>query len=188
MRITGGTFRSRAISSPRGDETRPTSDRVREALFSILTSRADGPALEGARVLDLYAGTGALGLEALSRGAAQVVFVERRRETLTALRANIASLGVEKETRVISRSVESVMGEAVGDLGAFDVIFADPPYADVQSGAAPRTLDRILGAGALAAGGLFVLEHASKTSSPTLKSVTCLDFRRYGDTQITFYR
>lgn len=100
-------------------------------------------AIAGARVLDLYAGTGALGLEALSRGAIRATFVEKRREAVAALRSNIADLGVSESTRLVSRSVESASGgESLG--GPFDLVFADPPYADVQSGTALRALGRLL--------------------------------------------
>src|ERR1700723_2294722 len=98
MRITGGSLRSRAIRAPRGHSTRPTSDRVRESLFGILESAGR---VEGARVLDLYAGTGALALEALSRGAARAVLVESSRDALAVVRGNVASLGMEERARVV---------------------------------------------------------------------------------------
>src|SRR5262249_3327716 len=129
MRITGGVHRSRNLVAPRGQATRPTSDRVREALFAIL--RADPP-IHGPRVLDLYAGTGALALEALSRGAAFAVLVERGKEALDAIRANVAALGVAAEARVVSVPVERAargVQTAATALGgeAFDLVFVDPP-------------------------------------------------------------
>jgi 16S rRNA (guanine966-N2)-methyltransferase len=181
MRLTGGAFRSRRLVTPRGDATRPTSDRVREALFSILGHRC---AFEGARVLDLYAGTGALGLEAVSRGAASAVFVERRREALAALRENIAALGVGARSRVIAGSVEGSTGE-IGH--GFDIVFADPPYADVAAGAAVKALERIIAAGGLLPAGVLVLEHASKTAAPSIGPLAAYDSRTYGDTEISFY-
>ena len=181
------------LKSPRGDETRPTSDRVREALFSMLEARCG---LVEARVLDLYAGTGALGLEALSRGANHATFVERRREALVALRENVDALGVGTQSRILGRAVE-MLGSARGGGGGtgtealggpFEVIFADPPYADVQSGAAPRALGRVLSDDLLSSEeALFVLEHSSKTPAPSLPKLRCLETRVYGDTQISFY-
>lgn len=112
MRITGGTFRSRAIRAPRGSATRPTSDRVREALFGILTSAGVLDGSPPPRVLDLYAGTGALGLEALSRGAAEATFVESGREALAVLRENIAALGVEGRTHVVAADVGAAAARA----------------------------------------------------------------------------
>src|SRR5437899_4832041 len=106
MRITGGEHRSRGLVAPRGHATRPTSDRVREALFAILGAMQPMQSIEGARVLDLYAGTGALALEALSRGASCAVMVERGREALDAIRANVAALGVAAVARVVAAPVE----------------------------------------------------------------------------------
>jgi 16S rRNA (guanine966-N2)-methyltransferase len=141
--------------------------------------------LRDARTLDLYAGTGALGLEALSRGAAHVTFVERRREALAALRDNVAALGVGDAARVVGRPVEAIEGEL---SGPFDLIFADPPYADVQSGAAPRALGRVLEGSVLCSDeAVMVLEHSSKTKAPSLATLTLVETRAYGDTQISFY-
>ena len=184
MRITGGELRSRALKAPRGNDTRPTSDRVREALFSILIAR--GGVLTGARVLDLYAGTGALGLEAISRGAAAVVFVERSREALAVLRANVASLGVGDRTVVVAAAVEKA-DKALGAGGSrFGLVFADPPYADVKSGVATRALEAILPR--LEPAGLLVLEHASRDAAPPLAHLTLEESRTYGDTCVSFYR
>src|SRR5437867_231202 len=125
MRVIGGTDRGRRLAAPRGFSTRPTAGRVREALFDIL-----GPAVAGMRVLDLFAGTGAIGIEALSRGAARAVFVERGRDALRALRANLAALHLSRDRARV------VAGDAVATLPAlgrselpFDLVFLDPPYA-----------------------------------------------------------
>src|SRR3984893_15924457 len=123
MRITGGIYRSRALHAPRGLATRPTSDRVREALFGILSAAG---AVEGARVLDLYAGTGALALEALSRGASRAILVESSRNALAALRANVTSLGLEKRTWIAATDVGRA-ARRLADKGPFDLVFADPP-------------------------------------------------------------
>lgn len=181
MRITAGLYRSRVLVAPRGDATRPTSDRVREALFSILSARIT---FEGARVLDLYAGTGALGLEALSRGAASATFVEKGRDALAALRKNIDALALRERCRILARAVEG--GAELS--GPFDLVFADPPYADVQSGEATRAVERVLAGGGLAEGGLLVLEHASKTAAPEVQPLGApYDTRVYGDTAVSFY-
>jgi 16S rRNA (guanine966-N2)-methyltransferase len=179
MRITGGQYRSRPLKAPKGSLTRPTSDRVREALFSILGSRAAAES-----VLDLYAGTGALGLEAVSRGAASAVFVERSKEALAALEANVQSLGVADRVRVLAQPVERA---ARGLAGArFDLIFADPPYADVESGAAVRALEALI-VPLMSTGALLVLEHASRDPSPDIAGLVESDARTYGDTSLTFY-
>ena len=184
MRITGGRHRSRTLRAPRGSLTRPTSDRVREALFGIL---AAGGAIEGARVLDLYAGTGALGLEALSRGAADATLVEASRAALGALRANVDALGLAARTRVVEADVERA-AERIAASGPFDIVFADPPWALVDAGTAPRALAHIVSAGALAAGGRVVLEHSSRTSPPAVDRLVRVDTRVYGDTALTFYK
>src|SRR5688500_5845100 len=121
MRIIAGTLGGRRLQAPAGDDTRPTADRVREALFSIL-----GPPPEGARVLDLCAGAGGLGLEALSRGAASAVFVDADRRAIEALRANIEALGVGATSQVHKGDARTQLRKLAGP---FDWVFADPPYA-----------------------------------------------------------
>jgi 16S rRNA (guanine966-N2)-methyltransferase len=184
MRITGGIYRSRALRAPRGDATRPTTDRVREALFAILSSAG---ALEGARVLDLYAGTGALALEALSRGAASATLVESAREALAALRANLAALGVEDRARVLAAEVARAIPRlASGD--PFDLVLADPPWSQVEDGDAVRALAALARSGALSTEALVVLEHAARTPVPALEGLALTDARRYGDTALAFYK
>ncbi len=205
MRITGGTHRSRALVAPRGQATRPTSDRVREALFSILAARG---AIEGARVLDLYAGTGALALEALSRGAARATLVEKGREALAALRANVAALELEGRADVIGAPVERAAAGLSG--GGFELVLVDPPYAEVTGGDALRAVERVVAAGALADGAIVVLEHAparggggapkpepkdasgreggaEEARAPAIAGLTHEVTRRYGDTCLSFY-
>ncbi len=184
MRITGGILRSRHLRAPRGDATRPTSDRVREALFGILGS--DG-LVEGARVLDLYAGTGALGMEALSRGAIRATFVESSRPALSAIQANIAALGLRERTRVLAGDVRDVFRRLAGE-GPFDLVFADPPWTLVDRGDAQRAIDEVLGAIALADGALVVLEHAARSSTPSLAGLALDRTRRFGDTALAFYK
>jgi 16S rRNA (guanine966-N2)-methyltransferase len=175
LRIVAGRLGGRRLVAPRDSETRPTSERVREALFSIL-----GP-IEG-EVLDLYAGSGALGFEALSRGASRVVFVESRRPALDALRENARALGVEPAVSLIPRPVERA-----SPGGPFSLILADPPYALVHGGQAPRVLGALLAAGALAPGGVLVLEHASRTEPPPLEGLFLRECRRYGDTALSIH-
>ena len=152
MRITGGRLGRRPIDAPPGDATRPTTDRVREALFSALASRVD---LDGARVLDLFAGSGALGLEALSRGASAVTFVERHAATLAVAHRNAAALGVESAGRFVRADALAWLGRPAST--PFDVVFADPPYALAEL---PGLPDRVRPH--LAPDGLFVLEHDAR--------------------------
>jgi 16S rRNA (guanine966-N2)-methyltransferase len=183
MRITGGTLRSRTLRAPRGTATRPTTDRAREALFNILGSESR---IEGARVLDLYAGTGALAIEALSRGAAHATFVESARAALAVLRSNISALGLIGQASVVSGDVRSVKSRVAHD-GPFDIIFADPPWALVDTGEAAEALVEVVAIGALAEGGVVVLEHAARSTPPGLEGLELRERRRFGDTAIAFY-
>ena len=156
MRIIAGSFRSRTLQAPAGLATRPTSDRLRETLFNVLAAR-----IEGARFLDLYAGSGAVGIEALSRGAAEVVFVERSAAALKVLRGNLARLGLAGGSRIVGRSVGGFL-RAPDACGRFDLVFLDPPYD------AAREYEAVLGAlsggasGVLADGAMVVAEHRRK--------------------------
>jgi 16S rRNA (guanine966-N2)-methyltransferase len=195
MRITGGTLRSRAIRAPSGPATRPTTDRVREALFGILTS-AGG--ISGARVLDLYAGTGALAFEALSRGAEEAVVVESSREALAVLRANVASLDLGAKVRIVAGDVARavrrlVQAPARAEPAAvgprpFDLVFADPPWATIEAGGPGEALAALAAGGGVADEGRIVLEHASRTIPLDVEGLLRLDTRRYGDTALTFYK
>ena len=189
MRITGGSWRSRALKAPRGTATRPTSDRVREALFSMLVASgllpADGPAdgaTDGPRVLDLYAGTGALAFEALSRGASAAVLVESARDALAVIRQNAQALGAEKRISLFDTKVERAIPRIAGP---FAIVFLDPPYADV---ATPAFASVLAGAAALVAPeGALVLEHASTDEPPAIPGLEVDRTRRYGDTTVTLY-
>lgn len=158
MRLTGGRLARRTLTAPKGDATRPTTDRVREALFSALTVRLS---LDGARVADLFAGSGALGFEALSRGAAHATFVESHGPTLAVARANAAALDVQAACRFVRAdalawlAAPSAQAHQPADL--FDVVFADPPYAlPALPGLPARARPH------LAPSGLFVLEHDAR--------------------------
>jgi 16S rRNA (guanine966-N2)-methyltransferase len=167
VRIVAGTFGGRRLATPKDGRVRPTADRVREAWMSILA-----PALPGARVADLFAGSGALGLEALSRGAGSVEFVELAAASLAALRANIAALGVEGATHV--RRGDALRFAEKLPPGAFDIVLADPPYA---SDAAERlvALFRVTPFARI-----LSVEHRADLDLPGD------DTRRYGDTALTF--
>jgi 16S rRNA (guanine966-N2)-methyltransferase len=211
MRVIAGTFRGRQLRAPRGSTTRPTSDRVREALFSILGD------VEGAHVLDLFAGTGALGIEALSRGAASAVFVERDRHALFALRANLGALGLQAaadpdvadpgmadphvagphaagpgiagahtdtspRVQVRAHDASKALQAAVAKGEVYDLVFVDPPYG--QAGAWAPRLDVALPQ-VLAPEGVVVVE--SDRRVPLLLGLPVQRQRRYGDTSITIH-
>jgi 16S rRNA (guanine966-N2)-methyltransferase len=180
MRITGGTHRSRALVAPSGDRTRPTSDRVREALFGILASQHR---VAGANVLDLYAGTGGLAYEALSRGADRATLVDGGRDAIVAAKKNAAALGFDARSLLIGSAVERATSAIVA-RGPFDLILVDPPYADVP--AALRVLAGLAAAGAFSAGALIVLEHATRDTPLLPSGLTTTDQRRYGDTSLLF--
>jgi 16S rRNA (guanine966-N2)-methyltransferase len=185
MRIVAGQHRGRPLFAPEGDVVRPTGDRAREALFNILAhgrlSAADGPAYAGARVLDAFAGTGALGLEALSRGAAYAVFIEDDRLALAALRRNIAALGEEKRTRIIATdALRPPRADAPCTLA-----FLDPPYPQGLAGAA---LDALHKAGWLAPGALCAVETAAREDLAAPPGFGLLDDRRYGKARLRFLR
>jgi len=154
---------------------------VREAIFSMLAS--DGLIEEGARVLDLYAGSGALGLEAISRGAGEAVLVEQGRDALAAIRENVRALEVDDRVRVIAGRVERAIGQIEGP---FAIIFLDPPYADVTT----DTFAKVLGAaaGLLGDQGALVLEHASGDVPRAIPRLTLDRTRRYGDTEVSLFR
>ena len=181
MRISGGIHRSRLLASPRGASTRPTSDRVREALFSILEARG---ALSGARVVDFYAGTGALGLEALSRGAAVATFVEHDRRALEALTRNIDALRERNRARILPVAAARATS-ALAEDGA-TLVFCDPPYAQLQ--AATALLAGVAEKHVLAEGATVVLEHATRdTPAPKTPALRETERRVYGDTTLTFF-
>lgn len=160
--------------------TRPTSDRVREALFSMLASRG---AVEAANVLDLYAGTGALGLEALSRGAAHATFVESDRRALETLHRNIAALREGHRTRVVPLPVARALAQLRGE--SYSLVLCDPPYAEVASGGASAILGQALPSFAETA--IVVLEHATRDATPQCAGLHHTETRAYGDTSVALY-
>jgi 16S rRNA (guanine966-N2)-methyltransferase len=176
LRIIAGEYRGRRIAVPPGVEVRPTADRVREALFSIL-----GSAVRKARVLDAYAGSGALGFEALSRGAAQATFVEADRRALRTLRANAAALGVAERCTVHHGRVIDLLGRGAV-AGPFDVVFADPPYEGTEAGAFLT-----LAASALAESGVVVVERDSRKEAAAVENLGRSRTARYGRCCLDFY-
>lgn len=180
MRIVGGTHRGRTIAAPKGSTTRPTTDRVREALMSSLGSRLDG--FYGAVVLDAFAGSGALGLEALSRGAARVTFVERDRNALAALRANITSLGVDSDATVVVGDVFPLAAAGVRG-GPFTLILLDPPYTLDQT-TVSGLLRRLAKTGSVAPGAVVSLEHAADQKVEWPEGFEPVSAKRYGTVAI----
>jgi 16S rRNA (guanine966-N2)-methyltransferase len=175
VRVVAGSYGGRRLVAPPGDETRPTSDRVREALFSVL-----GPSVGGARVLDLYAGSGALGIEALSRGAATAVFVDRAPAAIKAIRANLAALDIEAE--VLLMAARTALRTATRRGEAYDLVFLDPPYRhDAELG---RELSEALPA--VLAPGARVVSESDRRDRLAL-DLHLTDERRYGDTVIRIH-
>ncbi len=183
MRIVGGDFRGRALAAPSGRDTRPTADRLRQTIFDILAHGGHGEVVGGARVLDLFAGTGALGLEALSRGAAYALFVEEAVAARGAIRTNIEALNLTGRTRVFRRDATR-LGPA-GTVAPFSLVFADPPYG---KGLGEQALASALAGGWLRPGALIVLEEAASAEIAPIPGLAAIDTRRAGDTQIVFLR
>lgn len=178
MRVTGGRFGGRVLKPPADRAIRPSADRLREALFNVLVHRAENP-LEGADVIDLFAGTGALGLEALSRGAAYALFVDNGVEARALLRANIEALGVGGITRIFRRDATRL--GAAPEPGRFRLAFLDPPYEQELAGPALRALRD----GAwLYPGALAVVEESADVRVALPEGFTLDERRIYGDTQI----
>jgi 16S rRNA (guanine966-N2)-methyltransferase len=180
MRIVGGEFRGRALVAPAGSETRPTSDRVREALFNIL-AHGDYP-LKGARVIDLFAGAGALGLEALSRGASFALFVEEAAPARAAINRNIEALGLTGRTRTFRRDATD-LGKIQAGLKPFDLAFLDPPYARCLLSPALEALAR---GGWLAPGARLIAEMREGEAFTPPAAFVVTGERTYGETTIRF--
>lgn len=180
MRIVGGAFRGRPLATPKTNAIRPTSDRAREAVFNVIAHRY-GDHLDGARVLDLFAGTGALGLEALSRGASYGVFIEESAEGRGLIRTNVEAFGLSGRTKIFRRDATK-LGEA-GTLQPFDLVFADPPYG---KGLGELALVAARDGGWLKPGALCLVEEAAATPFQPPAGFTLDERRDYGDTTIAF--
>ncbi len=177
LRIIGGQFRSRVLASFKGEDIRPTADRVKESLFNILS-----PRLYGARVLDLFCGSGALGLESLSRGAREAVFNDVSEDSLAVLRKNIAMLDVQEKAKVYRLDYAQCLSAV---RGPFDIIFVDPPY---RSAYGMDAVARIARRGILSAEGVVVLERDMPCADETPAAPFVLaDERKYGKTYLSFF-
>ena len=179
MRIIAGEFKGRRLAAVKG-RIRPTSDKVREAIFNIL-----GPAVVEAKVLDLFAGTGALSLEALSRGAADAVLVEDQSAALGVLQRNLETLGLKDRVRVLALPVAGALRKLAAQREQFNLIFLDPPYG---RGLALEALKALQVSGLLQSGARIVAEHSQRETLPEqVGRLTLSQARRYGDTQVAFY-
>jgi 16S rRNA (guanine966-N2)-methyltransferase len=179
-RVTAGSRRGRLLKTPPGRATRPTTALVREALFNII-----GDSIRGARVLDLFAGAGTLGVEALSRGAASATFVERDGACATIVAKNLAATGFAQQGDVANVDAIDWLRAHGGDLGAYNLLLLDPPYQDsVMLTAALQALDRA----PLRNEALLVVEHHRSQPLPTLERLSLVRDRDYGATRLTFFR
>lgn len=185
MRIVAGALKGRAIVAPEGQGTRPTSDRARQALFNVLEHAAWAEPLEGARVLDLFAGSGALGFEAISRGAAFCLFVETDDAARGAIRENVDAFSLFGQTRVHRRSATD-LGVRPGSAGEpFDLVFLDPPYGQ---GLGEQALARLVEEGWLKPGAMVVFERGSGEPEIETPGYVRLDARDYGAARVLFLR
>ncbi len=180
MRIVGGRFRGRSLAGPRSDAIRPTSDRLRETIFNILAHGYDDP-VPGARVLDLFAGTGAMGLEALSRGAAFAVLVDEGAQARGLIRENVEALGLGAVARLFKRDATR-MGR-IERMEPFGLAFCDPPYG---RDLAPRALASCLQGGWLVPGALVVVEEAQGAEITLPDGIAEIERRDYGETRVIF--
>ena len=179
MRIIAGTARGMRLKAPRGKEVRPTSDRVREALFSIISRR-----LAGAVFLDLYAGSGAVGIEALSRGAEKAVFVDHKRENVLLIKENLAKTGFMEKTRVIKGDVEITLTRLARNNYKADLVFLDPPYNFTRMN---ELIEKVIASRVVDEQGLVIIEHDYHNRRWTDKFPEARQ-KRYGDTCLTFIK
>ena len=180
MRIVGGRFSGRTLAAPKSQAIRPTADRLRESLFNIL-AHSYGDPVRDARVLDLFAGTGALGLEAMSRGATFALFIDDGAEARALIRGNVEALGLGGTTRIFRRDATRL--GPVHPVEPFTLAFLDPPY---RQGLAERSLASLRDGGWLAAGALVVVEEAAAASFPVPADYEEAERRRYDDTELIF--
>src|ERR1700755_763928 len=185
MRIVSGDFRGRAIAAPEGSATRPTSDRARQAVFNILEHAAWSNGLRDVRVIDLFPGSGALGFEALSRGASFCLFVETDEAARGAIRDNVDAMHLFGRTRVHRRDATDLGVRPGADGPAFDLAFLDPPYG---KGLGERALERLAAGGGLAPGAIVVFERGSGEAAFDGPGFASLDARDYGAARVHFLR
>ena len=185
MRIVSGEFRGKTLAAPSGERTRPTSDRARQAVFNILEHAAWSPGLRDVRVIDLFAGSGALGFEALSRGAAFCLFVETDEAARGAIRENVDTLSLFGRTRVHRRDATDLGQRPGGDGPAFGLAFLDPPYA---KGLGEIALAKLAAGGWLAPEALIVFERGADEADFAVENFEKLDARDYGAARVHFLR
>lgn len=184
MRVIGGTAGGRRLAAPRGDRVRPTADRVKEALFSILSSLLGSFA--GARVLDIFAGSGNLGIEALSRGCSEAVFIDNHRDSAAVIRRNLAQLGFDSRSRVIVKEALAALQLLAESHPPFRIVLLDPPY---RVGLAARVLDQLAQSALVTEETVVVAECASDEHLPTeFGPLREFDRRIYGDTTLVFFQ
>jgi 16S rRNA (guanine966-N2)-methyltransferase len=180
MRVIGGRLKGRVLTSPSSDQIRPTSDRLRESIFNIL-AHSYPEFLDGTAIIDLFAGTGAMGIEALSRGARRALFVDDGSEARALIRANVDAFGLGGQTRVFRRDARKLGLAPVGER--FDLAFLDPPYG---KGMAQPALAALLEGGWLVADALVVIEEAAEAPVDLPQGYEAVETRAYGDTQVIF--
>jgi len=185
MRVTGGNFRGRTLAAPGGNRVRPTSDKVRQAIFNILSHNEFGVGLEGARVADLFAGTGAMGIEAISRGASFCLFVDDAAESRALIRTNVEAFGLTGVTKIWRRDAADLGAMSPGAGGPFDYVFLDPPYRKNLLAPAIASLRE---GGWLAAGAILIAELAADEDVPPVDGCELLDHRHYGETKVMLLR
>lgn len=183
MRVVAGRFRGRALVAPDDMSIRPTSDRVRESVFNILTHGVEDFTLAGARVIDLFAGTGALGIEAVSRGAAFCLFVEEAAEARALIRRNVEALGLTGETRIFRRDATD-LGPA-GNMEPYGLAFLDPPYG---KGLGEKALAGLVDGNWLKPGAICVLEEKAGLALALPSGLEQIDSRSWGETEVRFLR
>ncbi|MFN3867534.1 MAG: 16S rRNA (guanine(966)-N(2))-methyltransferase RsmD [Hyphomicrobiaceae bacterium] len=183
MRVVGGTLRGRQLAAPEHAGLRPTSDRVRENVFNILAHGIDGPSLDGSRVIDLFAGTGALGIEALSRGARYALFIDDGAESRALIRRNLEAFGLNGVSKIWRRDACD-LGPA-GNIQPFDIAFLDPPYGQ---GLGEKALASLAAGAWLAHGALLVVEERAGLDMALPAGFQLIEKRSWGDTEVRFVR
>jgi 16S rRNA (guanine966-N2)-methyltransferase len=182
MRIIAGKYRGLTIRTLKGDRLRPTSEQLRETLFDVL-----GPAIAGSRFLDAYAGSGATGLEALSRGASEVIFIEHHRAGVELIRKNLAALGIESGFEIMGSSTFAAFERLDSEGATFDFVFLDPPYAEIAE--YHRALRQLARSTFLAAEAVVIAEHSRRTLlEESYGRLYRTRLIRHGDAQLAFYR
>jgi 16S rRNA (guanine966-N2)-methyltransferase len=183
MRIVAGTFRGRSLVAPKGQSTRPTADRTRQALFNVLEHAPWAPSLDGRRVIDLFAGSGALGLEAISRGAAFCLFLDRSAAAREAIAANVEALKLTDRVRIDRRDAAALSARTSADGAPFDLVFLDPPYAQ---GLGEAALARLVIGDWLTPQAVVALERGQRDLAPIPDGFSLLDERTWGAARVSF--